>query len=149
MDSWVALSNTDPDNVGYFDRDYPDTHCKPHGAFVGYPGGADYMCGLCEDGLTKWIADPEFMLQINMIWDISLEGQDLWWPSEQHGSRSNTAFWRLSHTVGPIASLQAMIFKHQAMADTINNDPKVIEAGQSVYIEYRAIQINEGWWDTP
>ncbi len=27
------------------------THCK-HGTYVGHPGGPDYMCGYCEDGVT-------------------------------------------------------------------------------------------------
>lgn len=26
-----------------------ETHCR-HGVYVGTPGGADYMCGACEDG---------------------------------------------------------------------------------------------------
>ena len=27
------------------------THCV-HGTYIGYPGGADYMCGWCEDGIS-------------------------------------------------------------------------------------------------
>jgi hypothetical protein len=28
-----------------------ETHCE-HGTYVGYPGGPDYMCGWCEDGIS-------------------------------------------------------------------------------------------------
>ena len=31
-------------------------HCV-HGTPVGTPGGADLMCGLCEDGLDRWVDD--------------------------------------------------------------------------------------------
>ena len=36
-------------------------HCQ-HGTALGTPGGADLMCGLCEDGLDVWIDDPRFRL---------------------------------------------------------------------------------------
>lgn len=36
----------------YFAEDYDSVHCR-HGRFIGYPGGADFICGLCEDGATK------------------------------------------------------------------------------------------------
>ena len=28
-----------------------ETHCD-HGMYVGYPGGPDYMCQWCEDGIS-------------------------------------------------------------------------------------------------
>jgi hypothetical protein len=28
-----------------------ETHCE-HGTYIGYPGGADYMCQWCEDGVS-------------------------------------------------------------------------------------------------
>ena len=42
----VGLPGSDSE---YFQEDYDTVHCM-HGAFIGYPGGADYMCGLCENG---------------------------------------------------------------------------------------------------
>lgn len=27
------------------------THCE-HGSYIGYPGGLDYLCQWCEDGIT-------------------------------------------------------------------------------------------------
>lgn len=27
------------------------THCE-HGTYIGYPGGADYLCQWCEDGIS-------------------------------------------------------------------------------------------------
>ena len=37
------------------------THCK-HGVYVGHPGGPDYMCGYCEDGVTdeEWEAHKKW-----------------------------------------------------------------------------------------
>lgn len=32
-------------------------HCV-HGTAVGTPGGADLMCGRCEDGATRWVPTP-------------------------------------------------------------------------------------------
>lgn len=37
-------------SADYLSADYDRVHCK-HGNFIGYPGGADYMCGYCEDGV--------------------------------------------------------------------------------------------------
>lgn len=33
-----------------------------HGTSLGTPGGADLMCGYCEDGLDVWVDDPRFRL---------------------------------------------------------------------------------------
>lgn len=33
----------------YFVEDRDSVYCQ-HGRFVGYPGGADFICGYCEDG---------------------------------------------------------------------------------------------------
>ena len=33
-------------------NEYISPYCV-HGNYIGYPGGADYMCQLCEDGLYK------------------------------------------------------------------------------------------------
>ncbi len=30
---------------------YDDTHCI-HGCYIGYPGGPDYLCQYCEDGIS-------------------------------------------------------------------------------------------------
>jgi hypothetical protein len=35
-----------------------------HGTAIGTPGGADLMCGLCEDGFDTWVEDPYFTLTI-------------------------------------------------------------------------------------
>lgn len=36
----------------YFAEDHDQVYCV-HGVFIGYPGGADFICGLCEDGATE------------------------------------------------------------------------------------------------
>lgn len=40
------------------------SYCR-HGTNIGTPGGADLMCGYCEMGLTKWVADPLYRLYIH------------------------------------------------------------------------------------
>ena len=48
---------SDPDGEGYFEEDRESVYCM-HGNYVGYPGGADYMCPYCEDGAnTLYKAD--------------------------------------------------------------------------------------------
>ena len=37
-----------------------------HGVYVGTPGGADYLCGLCEDGLTFFVKRPLYQLGCNL-----------------------------------------------------------------------------------
>ena len=36
-------------------------HCM-HGTAIGTPGGADLMCGYCEDGMTTWHEDIGYTL---------------------------------------------------------------------------------------
>lgn len=38
-------------------------HCK-HGTAIGTPGGADFMCGLCEMGFDVWVPEPTFQLGV-------------------------------------------------------------------------------------
>ena len=67
-DTWVELSDADPDNVGYFAEDYDRTHCI-HGVFVGYAGGPDYMCHYCEMGMNRWVEAPLYQLHLTVLWD--------------------------------------------------------------------------------
>ncbi len=50
----------------YFAEDYSRVHCK-HGAYIGYPGGADYICGACEDGFDTLHQGTKFILAYR-IW---------------------------------------------------------------------------------
>jgi hypothetical protein len=56
-----------------------ETHCE-HGTYIGYPGGADYLCGWCEDGVSyreysaimrqqRHNRMVEEATTLNMIWD--------------------------------------------------------------------------------
>jgi len=45
---YIPVSNDD----GYFIDDRDSVYCK-HGNYVGYPGGIDYICHACEEGLNK------------------------------------------------------------------------------------------------
>jgi hypothetical protein len=40
-------------------------HCI-HGTAIGTPGGADFLCGLCEDGYDTWVEDPTYELTIQL-----------------------------------------------------------------------------------
>ena len=37
-----------------------------HGQPLGTPGGADLMCGYCEDGLDTWVEDPYMVLVLTL-----------------------------------------------------------------------------------
>lgn len=47
----------------YFADDYDQVHCI-HGSYIGYPGGADYICGMCEDGLHILVTVVSIELQL-------------------------------------------------------------------------------------
>jgi len=60
------MSETLQEQIEYGSR------CKPHGVPLGTPGGADLMCGLCESGMTTWVADKHYELvyYANVDWPI-------------------------------------------------------------------------------
>ncbi len=80
-DQWVSLSDSDPGNVGYFSVDHDQTHCM-HGTYVGYPGGPDYICGYCEDGMNTLVIDSRYELVINPDTASSHYTGIEWWASE-------------------------------------------------------------------
>jgi len=45
----------------YFAQDYDQVHCR-HGNYIGYPGGADFMCPHCEMG--------ENVLKEGKLWKV-------------------------------------------------------------------------------
>jgi hypothetical protein len=79
------LEDTDPSTD---DGRWGGDHCV-HGTYVGTPGGADYICGLCEDGLDYWVEDPSYELTISVNdgpvfvagsahWPSNIAGRDRW-----------------------------------------------------------------------
>lgn len=54
---------SDPEGEQYFAEDRAKVHCV-HGTYVGYPGGADYLCQYCENG--------EYTLVANKVADLYL-----------------------------------------------------------------------------
>lgn len=50
MDTYTTVGTPGSDSE-YFAGDYSKVHCM-HGRFIGYPGGADFICPYCEDGAT-------------------------------------------------------------------------------------------------
>ena len=75
-----------------------------HGTPIGTPGGADLMCGYCEDGYTTWVPERTFELvyYANVDWPTKFAslGTDVW---------ENNVFSRVldaieSHAPGATAS---------------------------------------------
>jgi hypothetical protein len=66
----------------YFMEDYDDVHCV-HGAFIGYPGGADFMCGLCENGQVFPKQDRKWELHIygRIVWTVYKQEDTAKWDS--------------------------------------------------------------------
>ena len=65
-------------------------HCKPHGTPIGTPSGVDFMCELCECGLTRWVADNYY----GIVW--SHDGLDDW--SRKRQAHSSPFKWQDSDT---------------------------------------------------
>lgn len=60
----------------YFAKDYDRVHCK-HGRYIGYPGGADYMCPECESGRDTPVDFPAVAIWLHFPigeheWDKTL-----------------------------------------------------------------------------
>lgn len=56
-DNYVEISSVD----GYFSEDREQVYCK-HGQYIGYPGGADYMCHHCEMGHDTLFTDTMYQV---------------------------------------------------------------------------------------
>jgi len=50
----------------YFAEDFDRVHCR-HGHYVGYPGGADYMCPACEMGWDTLYTYYRYYLRIEWV----------------------------------------------------------------------------------
>ena len=59
----------------YFAEDYDRVHCK-HGRFIGYPGGADFICPECEDGRDT--------LEKYTRYDVQFHRKGEWWPEGEN-----------------------------------------------------------------
>lgn len=124
-------------------EDYEDarrfgTRCL-HGTNVGTPGGMDLMCGLCENGLTRWYPDPMYGLQMRLL---SAAPEMEWWPPLQHISIQQTAVWRESNLSGPNACM-TMRRKLSAWSEMFETE------GELNTLEYRVLQVDEGYWGEP
>lgn len=50
-----------------------------HGTALGTPGGADLMCGACEDGLTWWVESPRYGLFLETVSTRGITGALVEW----------------------------------------------------------------------
>lgn len=57
----------------YFVEDRDQVYCK-HGSYIGYPGGPDYICGPCEDGLDTLLTG----VQVTLYYRIRINQDDTW-----------------------------------------------------------------------
>jgi hypothetical protein len=58
MSDFIEVNST---GEGYFSEDRNTVYCQ-HGTYIGYPGGADYMCFYCEQGLNTLDSYVEYSL---------------------------------------------------------------------------------------
>lgn len=72
MSDVIQVSSTEE----YFAEDYGRVHCK-HGTYIGYPGGADYICGPCEDGYNTFYVGIKAILRYR-IWYADEQLWGLW-----------------------------------------------------------------------
>lgn len=93
----------------YFASDYDQVHCK-HGVFIGYPGGADHMCGDCEAG-----HDTQYEGTLYVI---------MW------GEEQLNVMYRLAEVEDWLASINQIIEDHN---DDDPRDPIVYVEGTYMY----------------
>ena len=107
----VQVSSTEE----YFVEDRDQVHCR-HGSYIGYPGGADYICGACEDGADTLITGVRADLLIRFKdtftgewghWDKVLR---IW---HLGALRKFDALWRLVGSGGPDVEVRIDIYQHQ------------------------------------
>ena len=102
MNDVIRVSSTEE----YFAGDREQVYCK-HGTYIGYPGGADYMCGACENGLNTLCTGLQIDLEIRFRF-------------------SNESGWSEWVRIDRVYSL-AGIRKFDAMLDVVARSPAKTE----------------------
>lgn len=99
-----------------------------HGRYIGTPGGADYMCQLCELGFDRWVADP--------LWGVMLTFGK---PADGPVQYRRVVWWRESDGIekawGELADVAASWEAYATLP----------AGGATLYWE--AAKFDEGYWD--
>ena len=111
-------------------------HCI-HGTATGTAGGADFMCGLCEDGMDKWVEDIGYALQFRFS-DAPLDDE---WAHPW----TKVAEWRASN---PPAINDIHARKSVDSWFDLFNDP-TISRDTMAKIQHRVAVTSKGYWDYP
>ncbi len=105
--------------------------CTPHGHQVGTPSGADFMCGLCEAGLTRWVMDR--------YWGIVWVGNDLSDWEVQRQAHSSPYKWQDS---------DSQEVKDKVWASFVTDSRlDVVTTGRFKGQFFKAVVYAEGEWD--
>lgn len=121
------LEDTDPSTD---DGRWGGDHCM-HGTYIGTPCGADYICGLCEDGYTKWVSDPRSALLLGFGVDPA-----------QTGHRLEQTAWRASE--GPETAFQRVLAAAERIQDILGEFQSREDYPTLVWV---VVQTDGGYWD--
>ena len=119
------LEDTDPSTD---DGRWGGSYCV-HNHYIGTPGGADFMCGLCEDGLTYFVSDPAYRLVITVA--------DSSFPSD-------SKVWRSDLTDPPRYALKALARLRREMRSV-----SVIATDTVIPVTFRMEEADGGRWEDP
>jgi hypothetical protein len=107
--------------------------CTPHGNPVGTPGGADIMCHECEMGLTKWVDNPTFMLQMRLLsHGPPLHYQSHWIGLGEHLTIQRSRMNKANRQLVKIHRYLTIFGGHDQLAGIF---------------EWRMHQVRDGYWD--
>lgn len=101
------------------------SYCQ-HGTALGTPGGADLICGMCENGFNRWVMDPQYALFVGLEMD-----------TEVHPGTRATLYWSASEPIS-FRRLYRIVRRYTGL----------IELGLTPH--YTVEQIASGYWaETP
>ena len=111
-------------------------HCI-HGVNIGTPGGADLMCGLCEDGCNMLHDDPSYTLLLTF-------GQEA---PEWNGEGLQETWWRLSDLdslVGAGRVWDKIEARAQSWQKTLS---EILNREDLPVLFWEARLVDHGYWD--
>ncbi len=118
-------------------------HRCMHGTPLGTPGGADLMCGLCEDGLTEWVDDPQYALSFTygerdqfIIEESARRSHIRWWASDVENDDGEDAFMRIGDMAMNLDGELAKI-PHDDTKEFYRN------------LVWQAVKVCDGYWINP
>jgi hypothetical protein len=107
--------------------------CK-HGTAIGTPGGADFLCGLCESGMDYWIPEPSF--QVFMAFN------------PDHDGSVPATRWRDRYLLSDVLSQELIIQSIIQMYVGLMEDPEASDVWEQTLqgMEWEVKQVADGYW---